>query len=208
MKLLVLGGTGGTGRHLVDQGLAAGHDLTVLARQPAKVQAQHARLKVVAGDATDAAAVGPVVAGQDAVLSALGRGFSFDPQRLMERAVPVLVAAMRANGVRRLVFESAFGVGDTIRDLPLFPRLFARTLLRRIYADKLIGDNLIRQSGLDWTLVQPSQLTDGALTRRYRYGESLAFSGMPKISRADTAHFMLDRLNDPASIGKTLMVSY
>ena len=207
MKLLILGATGGTGRQLLEQGLAAGHEITVLARDRAKVTAQHARLKVLEGDATDAAAVGGAMTGQDAVLAALGRGRTFRPERLMERAVPVLLAAMRANNVRRLVFLSAFGVGETIRDVPLFSRLFAATLLRGIYADKLIGDNLIRQSGLDWTIMHPSQLTDGPLTRRYRCGERLPLSGMPKISRADTAHSMLERLTDSASIGKTLLVS-
>ena len=55
---------------------------------------------------------------------------------------------------------------------------------------------MIRNSGLEWTIVQPVQLNDGPLTKKYRVGERLPLSGMPQVSRADTAHFILDRLND------------
>ena len=104
---------------------------------------------------------------------------------------------------------SAIGVGDTRADLPLLGKVFTGTLLRGIYADKLAGDELIRRSDLDWTIVQPAQLTDGSLTRQYRSGEHVAFGGiaMPQVSRADAAHFILGCVNDPRSIRKTLVVS-
>ena len=141
------------------------------------------------------------------MISAIGRGYSFKSEHLIERTVPVMIAAMKAAGVRRLLFTSALGVGESVADSPLLARLFFRTLLRGIYADKLIGEQLIRTSGLDWTIVQPSQMTDGPLTRTYRSGEHLALSGMPKISRADVAHFLLSAAGDTAAIGKTLQVS-
>jgi putative NADH-flavin reductase len=98
---------------------------------------------------------------------------------------------MQRHNVRTLIFVSAIGVGTAIRDAPLFSRLFARTLLRDIYADKAIGEELVRGSGVDWTIVQPAQLTDGPLTGQYRAGIHLKHRGMPKISRADVAHFIL-----------------
>ena len=118
------------------------------------------------------------------------------------------LAAMEMAGLSRLVFTSAIGVGDTFADAPLPAKLFFVTLLRGIYADKLVGDRLIRDSDLDWTIVQPSKMTDGPLTKQYRSGEHLVFAGKAEISRADTAHFILDRINDPSSIRKTLVVSY
>ena len=207
MKLCILGGTGGTGKQIVFQALEAGHDVTVLARDRARLGADQPRLRVIVGDLQNGAALAEAMRGQDAVISAIGRGYSFKSEHLIERTVPGILAAMKAAGVRRLLFTSALGVGPSLAESPLMARIFFRTLLRGIYADKLIGDQLIRQSGLDWTIVQPSQMTDGPLTRSYRSGERLALRGMAQISRADTAHFLLATAADPAAIGKTLVVS-
>lgn len=209
MKIVVLGGTGGTGRQIVSQALEAGHDVTVYLRDPAKAPAPQARLRTIQGSLQNERALTDAARGQDAVISALGRGRSFKSEHLIAQTVPTLISAMSQAGVRRLIFMSAIGVGDTYRDAPVVARLFFSTLLRGIYADKAIGDRLIRGSDLEWTLVQPAQLNDGALTGTYRIGEHLAFAaGMPQISRADTAHFMVRCLTDTSTIRKTLVVSY
>jgi putative NADH-flavin reductase len=207
MKLFVLGGTGGTGKQIVIQALDAGHEVTVLGRPSATPGPEHPRLRVIVGDLENVTALADAMRGHDAVISAIGRGYSFKSEHLIERTVPVILAAMKAAGVRRLLFTSAVGVGPSFADSPIMPRLFFRTLLRGIYADKLIGDQLIRSSDLHWTIVQPSRMTDGPLTRTYRSGERLAMSGMPRISRADVAHFLLQAAGDPTAIGKTLLVS-
>jgi len=207
MRMFIIGGTGGTGKQIVSQALEAGHDMTVLARDRAKCGPEQPRRRVIIGDLQNGAALADAMLGQDAVISAIGRGYSFKSEHLIERTVPIVIAAMKAAGVRRLLFTSALGVGPSVADAPVVARLFFRTLLRGIYADKLIGDQLIRSSGLDWTIVQPSQMTDGPLTRTYRSGEHLVLSGMPKISRADVAHFLLSAAGDTAAIGKTLLVS-
>jgi putative NADH-flavin reductase len=207
VKLLVLGGTGGTGRHVVRQALDAGHEVMVLARDRAKVGTEHERLRVVDGDVKNTATLGDAMRGQEAVVSAIGRGKSFKSEHLIAESAPGIIAAMRANGVKRLMFMSALGVGDTYRDSPLLPKIFFRTLLRGIYADKLIGDQMIRNSGLDWTIVQPVVLTDGPLTRHYRVGEHLRLSGVNTVARADAAHFIVDRINDRLTFGKTLILS-
>lgn len=207
MKLFILGGTGGTGKQIVAQALAAGHEVTVHARDGAKCGPDHPRLRVMVGDLQNRAVLADAMRGQDVVISAIGRGYSFKSEHLIARTVAVILAAMMAAGVRRLVFTSALGVGPSMADAPLMARLFFRTLLRGVYADKLIGDQVIRNSDLDWTIVQPSQLTDGPLTRTYRSGQRLAMSGMPRISRADVAHFLLQVAGDASAIGKTVLVS-
>lgn len=208
MKLFVLGATGGTGRQIVAQALETGHHVTVLARDRSKVTTQHPHLRIVDGDTTaGAAALTDAMRGHDAVISALGRGMNLKSEQLIQRSVPGILGAMQASGLRRLVFTSALGVGATFKDSPLLPQIFFRTLLRGIYADKLIGEGFIRHSGLDWTIVHPAKLTDGPLTRTYRSAEHLALSGLPAISRADTAHFILDRINDATTFGKTLILS-
>jgi putative NADH-flavin reductase len=207
VKLLILGGTGGTGSQIVTQALAAGHDATVLARQRSKMTTQHPRLRVVEGSVDGSQPLTQAMQGQDAVISAIGRGKSFKSENLIEHCVTAILNAMKQNGVRRLLFTSALGVGGTYDDSPIVAKLFFSTLLRGIYADKLVGDDMIRGSDLDWTIVQPAMLTDGPLTKVYRAGSHLALTGMPSISRADTAHYILDHVNDTSTIGKTIVLA-
>ena len=210
-KLLILGATGGTGQHLLTQALEAGHEVTAFARSAAKISVQHPRLHLVSGSVSDqGSALADAVRGQDAVISALGRGMSLKSNNLIQQSVPPILSAMQMHKVRRLIFTSGIGAGHTIGDapLPLFSRMMIRFLLSDLYADKEVGEELIRRSDLDWTLVQPSQLTNGPLTRRYRAGERLELRGMPKIARADVAHFILSQLDDTAYIRKVVAISY
>src|SRR4051794_11242598 len=103
MKLLVLGGTGGTGRQLVTQALAAGHDVTVLARTQARVTARHSCLRVIEGGVDGGRSLSEAVAGQDTVISAIGRGKTFKADGLMARSVTAILNAMTRHSVRRLV---------------------------------------------------------------------------------------------------------
>jgi len=206
-KILVLGASGPTGRHVVDQALQQGHDVTAFVRDPARLPVQHARLRVVAGDATDPDAVRQAVRGQDAVISTLGVGQSFASNELITRSVPNIVTAMQGANVRRLVFTSAFGVGASYRDVPLVPRIFMGTLLRGIYADKRMGEELLRASDLDWTLVCPTGLSNAPGTGTYRVGERLELRGFPTIPRADVAHFLLTQVSDRRYSRKEVLVS-
>ena len=208
MNLLVLGATGGTGQQVVSQALAAGHVVTALVRTPAKLSAEGPRLRVVAGCVTDSTAIAQVVAGQDAVISTLGRGWSLKSDHLFERAVPLLLWGMEAAGVRRLIFTSAIGVGEAYAEAPLYSRMAIRFFLSDLYADKVIAEDLIRRSACDWTIVQPAQLTNGPLTRRYRSGEHLRQTGMPKIAKADVADFLLRQLDDRAGVRKIIRLAY
>ena len=206
-RILVLGATGGTGRHVVQQAVDAGLEVSVLVRDPAKLPAR-SRVRVHTGDLLgDAAGLATAVAGQDAVISALGVGKSFRSGRLISRSAPTLVAAMQAQGVRRLIFTSAFGVGATHRDAPLLPRVFIATLLRDIYADKRDGEAVIQASSLDWTIVYPVGLTDGPRTGAYRVGERLALSGFPRIARADVAEFLLRQVTDRSQVRKGVLIA-
>jgi len=206
-RILVLGATGGTGRHVVQQAVDAGLEVSVLVRDPAKLPAR-SRVRVHTGDLLgDAAGLATAVAGQDAVISTLGVGKSFRSGRLISRSAPALVAAMQAQGVRRLIFTSAFGVGATHRDTPLLPRVFIATLLRDIYADKRDGEAVIQASSLDWTIVYPVGLTDGLRTGAYRVGERLALSGFPRIARADVAEFLLRQVTDRSQVRKGVLIA-
>ena len=114
---------------------------------------------------------------------------------------------MESHGVRRLIFVSAFGVGETHRDVPLVPRIVQRLLLADVFADKKASEDDLRRSGLDWTLVYPVILTNGPRTAKYRVGERLDLHGLPKISRADVAHFVLSQLEDATYLRKGALIS-
>ena len=146
------------------------------------------------------------IRGQDVVISALGAGNSFKPAGLIEHSVPAIVRAMEAQGVRRLIFTSAYGVGATFNTVPLVPRIFMRLLLHDIYADKEAGEAHLYRSKLDWTIVYPVTLTNGPKTGGYRVGEHLALRGIPKISRADVAHFLLSQMEDSTYLRKGVLI--
>lgn len=205
-RILILGATGGTGRELVEQALAAGHDVTAFVRVPSKLPP--GRVRAVAGDIVrDSTKLDDAMRGQDVVISALGVGQSFKPAGLITQAAPQIVGAMQRAGVRRLIFTSAFGIGPTWRDTPLLPRVFMRTLLRHVYADKTAGEAVIVQSPLDWTIVYPAGLTNGPRTGRVRVAEHLPLRGFPTVSRSDVAAVALQLIDDDATIRKSLLVA-
>ncbi|MEU0674602.1 NAD(P)-binding oxidoreductase [Streptomyces sp. NPDC006172] len=190
MKLLILGATGPTGRRLVDLAVEDSDAVTVLARRPQALDDVADRVRVIAGDATSYADVVAATTGQDAVVSTLGRGTSLRADDLFTRAAAAVVGAAEAERVSRLVWLSSFGVGDTYRSASPVQKVMYRTFLRGIYANKVLAEEAIRSSGLDWTLVYPTVLTKGPAKGAYQVGERLAMKGVPKISRADVADFL------------------
>jgi putative NADH-flavin reductase len=208
MNLLVFGASGGTGRELVAQGLQQGHELAAFVRA-SPVPPFDERVRVVHGSVTDdAGAVAEAVQGRDAVVCTVGVRNAFRSSSLIVRSLRTIVPAMQAHGVRRIVLVSAFGVGASRREAPILPRILYRLLLEDIFADKLAGEAYLRDSGLDWTIVYPVLLTNGPRTGRYRSGEHLVLSGMPKISRADVADFVLAQLADGRYLRKVVAISY
>jgi putative NADH-flavin reductase len=205
MKLLLLGATGPTGRQLLSQALELGHAITALARSPEKLNAED-HLVVRAGDATDPESLDAAVAGQEAVLSALGVRSPLG-DNLIAPSLRALVPAMQQHGVRRLIWLSALGVGQTRDQAPAMLRLPFSTILRRIGRDKAAGEDYLRSSDLEWTLVYPPALTNGPRTGSYRSGETVNVRGLPRISRADVAEFMLAQLENTAYLRKNAIVT-
>lgn len=107
-----------------------------------------------------------------------------------------------------MILMSSYGVGESRRDAPLILGIMFRVLLRDVFADKKSAEEELRGSGLDWTIVHPVLLTDGPLTGRYRAAERLDLHGVPKISRADVAHFILAEAENPAFLHKVAVISY
>ena len=207
MKLLVFGATGGTGRALLSQGQEQGHQMTAFVRNPAALEARPG-LTIVEGDVTDAAAVSRVVAGQEAVLSALGpRGGQYG---VLPGGVQNIVAAMRQAGVRRLIHVSSFGVGDSRAQMGWVARQIVVPLfLRKALDEKEIEEGIIHASDLDWIIARPGGLEDGPRTGVYRcITDPGAKVGQPRIARADVADFMLQNLADERFVRRAVGLTY
>jgi len=207
MKILILGSTGRTGQELVKQSLDQNHDVTALARDPDKLNLKHERLTVIKGNVLDRNLVMKIAEEKDGVLSALGTGKSLNSEDLISNTLDILIPAMNEKNVKRLIFLSAFGVGKTFEQASLIQKIAFRLFLKNIYADKSKGDEKVMNSNLDWTLVFPVLLTDKPASVKYKVGENLSMKGMPKISRADVAHFMVRQLTDNTYLRKCPIVT-
>jgi uncharacterized protein YbjT (DUF2867 family) len=168
MRLVVFGATGGTGRHIVEQALADGYDVVAVVRDPVRLAGpDRAGLHVVIAGLGDRGAVAAAIRGADAVVDALGAP-STGPTTLRADAARTIIAAMRDAGVDRLVTVSASGAHTTGDSLPV--RLVAKPvlgwILRHVFADMRAMEEIVRASGLDWTIVLPPRLTDGPRTGR------------------------------------------
>jgi putative NADH-flavin reductase len=207
MKLLILGATGPTGRHVVDLALRSGDSVTAFVRNPAALGDLAKKITVVTGDATSHSDVLAAAAGHDAIISALGRSTSVRADELFTRSSAAVIGAARDAGVCRLVWLSSFGVGNTFGWSSTTQKLIYSTLLRSIYADKEIADERIRSSGLDWTVVYPTRLTHGPARGTYSAGDRLPMKGNPTISRADVAAFMYEAVHGSEWIHRSPVIT-
>jgi uncharacterized protein YbjT (DUF2867 family) len=145
--------------------------------------------------------------GQDAIVSALGAGNSVRAGGLFTRSAAAVLDAAEAAGVSRLVWLSSFGVGHTLPWSSATQKAVYRTLLRSLYADKAIADDNIRSSGLDWTVVLPTRLTNGPAKGTFSAADRLPMRGTPTISRADVAAFMHRAAHDDEWIHRSPVIS-
>ena len=207
-KILVFGATGALGRQILQQGLAAGANMTAFVRDPRRLTLTHENLSVIAGDATyDRETVAAAICGQDAVISALGNGMSLRTDGLMQRCVLAIRLGMQKTNVKRLILTSAFGVGESVNDASAVMRVVYRLLMKQVFEDKAASEDQLRRSDLDWTIVYPVMLTNGPRTESYRVGEKMALSGLATISRADVADFILKQLADTRFVRKAAVVT-
>lgn len=192
MKLIVFGATGGTGREVMQQALARGHEVTVFLRNPAKLGFTHPQLRVVTGDVFDAAAVAAALPGHDAVLSALGTKPWKQTTACSEGAANI-IGGMKTHGLRRLIVVSTVGAGESYPWAGWFARnLFYRFVIPRAFADKSEMEHRVRASDLDWVIVRPVLLLNGPPQGSVR-AASDGSVGRGSIRRSDVAAFCLEQ---------------
>lgn len=207
-SVLVIGASRGIGLETAKRALAEGHRVRALARGAASMPLDHADLAKIAGDALDRATVSKAVDGVEAVIQTLGApkgpGAVLWGTTLFSSATRILIDAMRAKGVKRLVAVTGLGAGDSrghggyLYDLIAFP-----LVLKRVYDDKDVQEQMIRASGLDWTIARPGLLTRGAATGRARTLTNPKDWRAGSISRADVADFLVREAFERRFVGKS-----
>lgn len=209
MNLVIFGATGTIGRQVVQQALAQGHTVTAFARNPAKLDVQHPRLRISQGDVMDAQAVEQAIHGQDAVVCVLGSGKKLTGT-VRSQGTQQIIQAMEKQGVRRLICQSTLGAGDSWSNLDFYWKyVMFGFILRQVFADHQRQEALVKSSSLDWTIVRPGAFIDGPRTGQYRHSfTSTDRTVTLKISRADVADFILKQLRDPSSLRQTPGLSY
>lgn len=193
MRIAVVGGSRGTGAQFTELARAAGHDVVVVSRN-------------VQGSAADPAVAAKVVADVDAVVITVGAAKGVRHQRAL--VTSTVVEAMQAAGVRRLVVQSSLGAGGSASQLPGFFGFITKVLLAGPLKDHDAQEDAVRASGLDWTIVRPTGLTDKPATGAWRALEPSQDGKLGgTITRADLAAFMFQALTDDATIGSAVGIS-
>ncbi len=210
MKVIVFGATGTIGTHLINQALQKGHQVTAFCRDQTKLnQEPHANLHIAKGDVLHLDDVTRAIKGHYAVIVVLGSGKS-RKSSVRSEGTKNIIAAMQAQGVRRLICQSTLGAGESTNNLNFFwKRIMFGWYLKQVFLDHELQESYVKNSDLDWTIVRPSAFTDGEKTENYQHGFSTETRDITlKISRADVAHFLLKQVRDNKYLHQTPGLSY
>lgn len=210
MRTTIFGATGKVGTLLVDQALQAGHEVTAVVRDPARLKAaSHNGLsRVITADVMNPRSISPAVDGADAVISAIGpagRG----PTTVLADSARSIIAAMEMNGAKRLIILSGSMVDDT-GDGPLLRYIgkpIVRRVLKNVCADMLRAEDEVHNCHLDWTIFRPPTLVDGPATGKYRTAIDRNVARGARVRRADLAACIVGSLDDRSTVGRHVFIA-
>ncbi len=207
MKVLVLGAGGKTGSAVVQQAMAAGHQVTAFVHHAGSYHGP-AGVRVKEGDATDATAIAGAVAGQDAVIDTIGGKTPYKSNITLERdAAKAVIAAMQRHAVRRLLVTSSVGVGDSVANTTALVRILQRTFLRGASVDKAAMERDVEASGLDWTIARPPILNDDPATGHVQVFDPATGAKAHKIARSDLAAWLIAELANSDYVHRAVTVA-
>jgi putative NADH-flavin reductase len=205
--ILVIGASHGIGLETVKAALAAGHDVCAFARSAQSIPLAHPKLSKITGDALKRADVVAALPGVDAVIQSIGANAVTDlifGTKLFSNATHVMVEAMQAAGVRRLLTVTGLGAGNSRGRINfIYDNLIFPVVLQRVYDDKDIAEDIVMKSGLDWTIARPGLLTNEPATGRYNVLTEMRDWRAGSISRADVADFLVKHVDDKTLFGAT-----
>ncbi|REK76931.1 NAD(P)-dependent oxidoreductase [Paenibacillus paeoniae] len=205
MKIAIFGASGSTGLRLIEQAIERGYSVTAFVRDSKRMMIHHDHLTILEGSVFNTHEVELAIQGQDAVIVALGANSS-SPADICAKATLNIVNGMKKHQVKRIIVLTGFGTSPASRrQLGCVMRIVVKTislLMYREFTDKEKQDEVVRQSGLNWTIVQPPKLTDGLKKGEFKHG-SFRPSMLAQISRSDVATFMLDEVEHSRYINQS-----
>jgi hypothetical protein len=208
MKLTLFGATGRTGTYVLEQALAAGHEVTALVRNPEYIEFESPELTILKGNVRNPDDVYKTVAGADAVISTTGptrRG----PKDIMSIFSKNLIEAMNAQGVKRLIMTTGGGIfapEDRPKPINRLMIFLLKILSRKVFQDSIRGVENIRATDLGWTIVRVPKLLDKPYDGNYKAG--FVGDGMSgEVSRGNFADFVLKQLEDDTYLHKMPVLS-
>ncbi len=209
MKILIIGGSRGIGKVLLECAVKDGHQVTVLARYPEKIKTTGPDVHVIQGDVLDKKGLTSAVEDQEAVVSCIGVPITFKPVSLFSQAAENLVAVMEGSIDQKFIAVTGIGAGDSSGHGGfLYDKIFKPIFLKTIYQDKDREEAIIKGSNLNWLIVRPAGLTNGPRTGIYHAINDLEGVTAKRISRLDVADFILRQLAEPDQFGNTPLLTY
>lgn len=212
-RLLVIGASQGVGLAVCAAAAAQGFQVRAMSRRGTIPPGSDQRIDAFAGDALNGGDVQRALVGVDVVVQALGVPPSLDlilkPVTLFSSATRILLPAMKAAGVGKLVCVTGFGAGDSNAAINIFQRLPFKALLQNAYNDKSVQEALIAASDLDWLIVRPGVLTNFAASSSYRVLTTPDSWRNGIVARADVADFIVKRIQaGPLKREKPVIIRY
>jgi putative NADH-flavin reductase len=207
MKIVLLGATGATGTELLKQALDAGDRVTAVARTPSKITTKHKNLIVIKGDATDVKVLSKAMSGNEILVSALGTpiGPKANGKLITDSTNAIIMAAEEA-GLKRVIMMSSFIVNRS--QLTVTTKVITRLLMKKHAIDKAAGETKLRNSGMAWTIVYPTVLTNNEKTTKVRIMSSSERVSMShKIARADVADWMLTEAREARHVKQAVTIT-
>jgi putative NADH-flavin reductase len=213
MKIAILGSTGGTGIELINQGLALNYKIVAMARNPENLTVidPHPNLEIKQGNIFNIESISNVISGCDVVISSIGISSIFKarkPNGVYSKGTANLIEAMKATGVNQLIAISSSGVEPSPTDPFIFKKIIKPIFLDKMYEDMLVMESSLKASQLDWTIVRPPYLTNGPQTASYRISIDENFKDDKDLSRADLAHFIINKTISKQYSKKVIAISY
>lgn len=210
MQIALLGVTGATGQSLLEQALARGHQVTAIARTPAKVTVQHPQLRVLHGDVTAASSLVAALPGCDVVISCVGVANPLQARKgttVYSVGTRNIVEAMRQAQLTRLIVVSSAGVAPR-KGAPMLYKLIVKPFfLEPAYRDMRLMEQYLQTTALDWTIVRPPYLTTAPLRTDYRLSPDRNFDDDRPLSRFSLAHFLLTEAEAPRFARRIVAIS-
>ncbi len=216
MRILLLGATGRTGKHILKGCLLKGYPMNILVRNSKDIPVDNPLLKVIKGTPESKDDIANALKNCDMVISALNISRTSDfpwsglrtPKTLLSDSMKYVLQAAKPGQLKRIIVVSAWGVHESFRELPGWFRWFIQNSnIGPAYQDHERQETLLKNQPVNWTAVRPVGLTNSAKEKPV----TVSINGKPRpsllISRKNVAQFVVNEIEHKKHINMTITVS-